>query len=164
MFKSIITPALIALTFAGAASAGQFSNDAQLAGAAGVAAGQYSAAELQTIINARKNNDQTTLNYYLSGANRSETAGDASGQLAKLAGVTPGAFSARELQMILDAQRSNDPDQVGFILSGANRKAVDAVGTVTPGKQQLAASLGLNAADYTLAQLVTLDAARMSGN
>ena len=164
MFKSIITPALFALSLAGAASAGQVSTDAQLAGAAGVAAGQFTATELQSIINARLENNQTALNYYLSGANRSENKGDSSGQLAKLAGVAPGAYSASELQMILNAQRNNEPEQAAYVISGANRKAVDAVGTVTAGKAQIAALLGLNPADYTLAQLVALDAARLTAN
>lgn len=164
MFKSIITPALIALSLAGAASAGQVSNDAQLAGAAGVAAGQYTAAELQLIINARRDNDNTALNYYLSGTNRAETTGDSSGQLAKLAGVAPGTYSASELQLIINANRENEPDQAAFIISGTNRKAVDAVGTVTAGKAQFAAELGVNAADYTLAQLVALNAERLSDN
>lgn len=164
MFKSIITPALIALSLAGAASAGQVSTDAQLAGAAGVAAGQFTSAELQSIIDARRDNDQTALNYYLSGANRSETKGDSSGQLAKLVGVTPGAFSASELQMILNAQRNNDPEQAAYVISGTNRKAGDTVGTVTAGKAQIAAGLGLNPADYTLAQLAALEAAQYSEN
>lgn len=164
MFKSIITPALIALSLAGAASAGQVSTDAQLAGSAGVAAGQYTTTELQSIIDARLDNDQTALNYYLSGANRSETKGDSSGQLAMLVGVAPGAYSASELQMILDAKRDNEPSQAAFVISGVNRKAVDAVGTVTDGKAQIAASLGLNPADYTLAQLAALDAERLAKN
>ena len=119
---------------------------------------------MQSIINARLENNQTALNYYLSGANRSENKGDSSGQLAKLAGVAPGAYSASELQMILNAQRNNEPEQAAYVISGANRKAVDAVGTVTAGKAQIAALLGLNPADYTLAQLVALDAARLTAN
>ena len=37
MFKSILTPALIALSLAGVANAGEVSTDAQLAASAGVA-------------------------------------------------------------------------------------------------------------------------------
>ena len=59
MLKSILTPALIALSFAasGAAYAASPTADAQLAASAGVAAGQYTAAELQSIITARRDND-----------------------------------------------------------------------------------------------------------
>lgn len=161
MLKSILTPALIALTFAGgAAFAAQPSNDAQLAASAGVAVGQYSASELQLIINARKDNDQSALNYYLSGANRTETgAGDSAGQLAKLAGVQPGNYSASELTNLIDARKNNDYEQVVFITSGVNRSAPAAAEVVTPGEAQLAAVLGVDPAQYTLAQLTALTAA-----
>ena len=68
MLKSILTPALIALTLAGsgAAFAAQPTSDAQLAASAGVAAGQYTAAELQAIIDARRDNDTSALNFPVS--------------------------------------------------------------------------------------------------
>ena len=160
MLKSILTPALIALTLSSAAFAAQPSSDAQLASSAGVAAGQYSASELQNIIEARKANDQETLNYFLSGANRADRgAGDSAGQLANLAGVQPGTYSASELALIIEARKENDRDRVGYILSGANRTAPAAAEVVTPGETQLAAALGVDAADYTLAQLIALTAA-----
>jgi hypothetical protein len=164
MLKSILTPALIALSLAGVASAGEVSSDAQLAGAAGVAANQYTAAELQNIINARRDNDQTAVNFYISHADRAEAHGDAGDQLAKLAGVAPGKYSASELQLIINAQAKNDLDDVSAILSGASRVSVDGTGTVSAGKAQLAAALGLNPADYTLAQLTALDYDNSSSN
>jgi hypothetical protein len=164
MLKSVLTPALIALSLAGAAHAGEVSTDAQLAGAAGVAAGQYTVAELQSIYNARVDNNQTALNFYLTHGNRSTADGDAANQLAKLAGVEPGKYNANELQAIINAQRDMQPEVVKYIVSGENRVNNDAVGTVTPGKAQIAARLGLNPADYTLSQLVALDAQSLSKN
>ncbi|MGV8953895.1 MAG: hypothetical protein ACOH2M_22545 [Cypionkella sp.] len=162
MFKSILTPALIALSLASVANAGEVSTDAQLAASAGVASNEYTAAELQNIVSARRDNNQTVVNFYVSHANRNQTQGDAGNQLAKLAGVAPGTYSASELQLIINAQAKNDTQDISAILTGANRADVDGVGVVTPGKAQLAASLGLNPADYTLAQLAALDFAKTS--
>jgi hypothetical protein len=166
MFKYIVTPALIALTLAGAANAASPSSDAQLAAAAGVEAGAYTAAELVAIIEARKENDVTKLNFYLSGANRAaaEVKGDSAGQLAKLAGVQPGAYSASELEMIVAARKENDRDRVAYVLSGTNRIAPAAAEVVTPGEAQLAASLGVDPAQYTLAELTKLAALKTASN
>lgn len=162
MLKSILTPALIALSLASAAHAGEVSTDAQLAGAAGVAAGQYTAAELQNIIEARRDNNQNAVNFYVSHGARAEANGDAGDQLAKLAGVEAGKYTPNELQRIINAKVNNNREEVAAVLSGATRSSTDAVGVVTPGKAQLAASLGLNPADYTLAQLTALDYANTS--
>jgi hypothetical protein len=162
MLKSILTPALIALTLAGsgAAFAAQPTSDAQLAASAGVAAGQYTAAELQAIIDARRDNDTSALNYYLSGANRSGAAqSDASGQLANLAGVAPGTYSASELALIIEARKDNDAARVAYILSNTNRSTAAEAAAVTPGEAQIAAALGLDPAQYTLSELTRLWAA-----
>ena len=159
MFKSILTPALIALTFAstGAAFAASPSSDAQLAASAGVTAGEYTAAELQSIIDARRDNNMSALNFYLSGANRTGDAqGDSSGQLAKIAGVAPGTYSASELAMIIEAQKDHNTSKAAFVLSGANRRVAADASVVTPGEAQIAASLGLDPAQYTLAELTRL--------
>lgn len=162
MLKSILTPALIALTLAGsgAAFAAQATSDSQLAASAGVAVGQYTAAELQSIIDARRDNDTSALNYYLSGANRSTPAQtDAAGQLAKIAGVAPGTYSASELALIIEARKDNDTEKAAFILSGQNRTVSAEASAVTPGEAQIAAALGLNPAEYTLSELTQLWAA-----
>lgn len=162
MLKSILTPALIALTLAGsgAAFAAQPTSDAQLAASAGVAAGQYTAAELQAIIDARRDNDTSALNYYLSGANRSGAAqSDASGQLANLAGVAPGTYSASELALIIEARKDNDAARAAYILSNTNRSTAAEAAAVTPGEAQIAAALGLDPAQYTLSELTRLWAA-----
>ncbi len=162
MLKSILTPALIALTLAGsgAAFAASPTSDAQLAASAGVAAGQYTAAELNAIIDARRDNDLSALNYYLSGTNRSDGAqGDSSGQLANLAGVAPGTFSSSELALIIEAHKDDDADKAAFILSGKNRTISAEAAAVTPGEAQIASVLGLDPAEYTLAELTRLWAA-----
>jgi hypothetical protein len=162
MLKSILTPALIALTIAGsgAAFAASPTSDAQLSALAGVTAGQYSAAELQSIIDARRDNDTSALNFYLSGANRTgNVQGDSSGQLANLAGVAPGTYSASELALIIEARKDNDADTAAYVLSGKNRGVAADASAVTPGEAQIAAALGLDPAEYTLSDLSRLWAA-----
>lgn len=162
--KTLLASAAILAAFSGAALAsspvpGVSAGDAQLALTAGVEPGRYSRAELIRILDAKRENDAGAVQYYLSGANRTSAAGnDSAGavQLALTAGVEPGAYSVPELIQIIDAKRENDTELLNFILSGANRQG-EREG-VSPGKAQLAASLGLNPADYTLAELAVLTA------
>lgn len=161
MLKSILTPALLSLALTGAAFAGSNaatpSTDAQAAYSAGVQPGQYTAAELQAISDARSENDAAKLSYYLSGANRAEATAGAtigSAQLASIAGVQPGHYTVAELQQIIDAKKENDAAKLNFILSGANRGGPVGTADVTPGKAQLAAIAGLDPATHTVAELV----------
>ena len=162
--KTLLASAAILAAISGAALAsspvpGVSAGDAQLALTAGVEPGRYSRAELIRILDAKRENDAGAVQYYLSGANRTSAAGnDSAGavQLALTAGVEPGAYSVPELIQIIDAKRENDTELLNFILSGANRQG-EGEG-VSPGKAQLAASLGLNPADYTLAELAVLTA------
>lgn len=160
--KTLLASAAVLAALSGAALAsspvpGVSAGDAQLALTAGVEPGRYSRAELIQIIEAKRENDAGAVQYFLSGANRASAVGnDSAGavQLALTAGVEPGVYSVPELIQIIEAKRENDAERLNFILSGANREGERA--GVSPGKAQLAASLGLNPADYTLAELVLL--------
>lgn len=162
--KSLLASAAVLAALSGAALAsspvpGVTAGDAQLALTAGVEPGRYSRAELIRIIEAKRDNDNTAVQYYLSGANRgSAPANDSAGavQLALTAGVEPGVYSVAELIQIIEAKRENDTELLNFILSGENRQGERA--GISPGKAQLAATLGVNAADYTLAELVSMTA------
>ncbi|MCZ8078254.1 MAG: hypothetical protein RSE12_02200 [Fuscovulum sp.] len=164
MIRNFTASALIlaALTGAAAASSAQpglNAGDVQLALSAGVQPGEYSRAELINIIEARKEGEETRLNYFLSGANRaSSTAASNAGvdQLAASAGVEPGQFSANELQRLIKAQADDDTTTERFILSGASRNAANPAEVVTPGEAQLAASIGVDPAQYTLAELIAM--------
>ena len=63
------------------------------------------------------------------------------------------------MQLIISARQENDRDRVAYVLSGANRATPAAADVVTPGEAQLAGALGLDPAQYTLAQLTALTAA-----
>jgi hypothetical protein len=75
-------------------------------------------------------------------------------QMALALGVEPGRFTTNELLDIQDAKHENDQFRLNAILSGANRPTGDR--GVTAGKAQLAALIGVNPADYTLAQLTAM--------
>ena len=157
MLKTFVTPVLIFLSLAGAAGAQSLSADFQLASAAGVSVGRYTAAELQVIAQARQDNDTTTLNFYLSGQNRvTGNVTDAGGQLAKQAGVADGQYTVAELIRIQNAKATNDSFTLAYYLSGQDRVAAAPASVVTPGKAQIAASLGVDPAAYTLSELATM--------
>lgn len=164
MIRNFTASALILATLTGAAAAssaqpGLNAGDVQLALSAGVQPGEYSRAELINIIEARKEGEETRLNYFLSGANRaSSTAASNAGvdQLAASAGVEQGQFSANELQRLIKAQADDDTTTERFILSGASRNAANPAEVVTPGEAQLAASIGVDPAQYTLAELIAM--------
>lgn len=152
--------ALVALTGVASASspAPRYNaGDAQLALLAGVEVGAYSRAELINILDARRDGDADKVAFYLTGANRQSTAADpaALAQLAGSAGVVAGDYSAVELQAVVDAKRENDATAVSFVLNRAAKPANPAE-VVTPGEAQLAALVGVDPAQYTLAELIAL--------
>ncbi|NEX47684.1 hypothetical protein [Pseudotabrizicola algicola] len=160
----MISAAALALT-AGIAAANP--GVAQLAAIAGVSPNAFTQAQLIQLIEAQRDNDDITVDFILSQAagadvTRSDmgtvsASGDA--QLAASAGVEPGRFTANELQLLIEARQQNDNEMVDFILSGANR-AQSGTSVVTPGQAQLAASLGVDASQYTFSELTALYAER----
>jgi len=81
-------------------------------------------------------------------------------QFAAALGVDAARYSLAELISIEGARRDNEPQTEAFFLSHQNRDVRGGVGEVSHGKAQLAASLGVNAADHSLSELVALDATR----
>jgi hypothetical protein len=162
MRNILLTSTLVLAALTGAASAASLqprytAGDAQLAMSAGVAPGEYSRVEILNILDARRENDADRLAYYLSGANRSSNPSDpaALAQLAAAAGVSGGDYSASELLRLIDARSEGEAATVDFILN-RSAKAANPAETVTPGEAQLAAAIGVDPADYTLAELIAL--------
>lgn len=156
--SALLLAAVSGTAFAASPTAGLNAGDVQLALSAGVEPGRHTTAELVAIIEARKENASDRLNYYLSGANREGATGDAAGwnQLAATIGVEPGQYTPAELQRLEQALRDNDRQEVDFILSGDNRREANPAEVVTPGEAQLAAAVGVDPAQYTLAELIAL--------
>lgn len=156
--SALLLAAVSGTAFAASPTAGLNAGDVQLALSAGVEPGRYSRAELIAIIDARTANDDEKLGYFLSGSNREATTGNGIGwaQYAASLGVEPGEYTPAELQRLDRALAENDAEEIRFILSGAARTAPNPAEVVTPGEAQLAALIGVDPADYTLAELVAL--------
>ena len=131
----------------------------QLAAKLGLNADAYSVTELNIIDQALRDGDANTVNLYVKGGNRvaaadSVTRGRA--QLAAILGLDPAQYSLTELSIIDSARKAKNADLAAFYTSGRNRDIRGGVGEASPGKTQLAASLRVNAADYSLAELTRL--------
>lgn len=159
-FKTLST-ALVLIAATGAAQAQSVNPGVeQLAAQAGVNAGDFTATQLIELQSAIDSNNVAQTNFILSQA-RAETsrapvaAGTTSPayrQIEAGLGVEAGRFSPAELSQLAAARRSDEPARAAYILSGANRATLLDSGS-NAGKAQLAASLGLDPADYTLAEL-----------
>jgi hypothetical protein len=166
---------LSALALATALSAGVASAQsinpgiAQLAAAAGVSADGLTADQLIRLTNAQRANDTDEVNFILSERNgvsastMGSVANAGTAQLAAGLGVNPAEYTTDELYRAVNAQRANDDQLLSFILSGGDRATADSSAADTPAKAQLAADLGVNPSDYSLAQLTLMIGAKNGG-
>lgn len=162
--KSILALTVVALTapLAGTAIAGPGAD--QLAQQVGVPAGAYTVAQMIQLKEARRDGDTSAEAFILSQGRDAVSRSDLSGvgsasagadQLARLVGVTPGAYSVNEMIRLQDAINEGDRQTIAFILGGSNGgNTGNDIGVVTPAKAQLAASLGLDPAAHSTADLV----------
>jgi hypothetical protein len=160
MKRIIITTAL-----ALAVAAPAFASD-QLARSLGVEPGAFTAAELATIKGVREggvSTDRETANVFASlfsrGVVSTQSVG-ASGnaQLARSVGVDGNGFTAAELATIKGIAEQRATDDADFFRQiGANGGFVSTMSVgVSAGHAQLAANLGLDPAEYTLAELAVI--------
>lgn len=164
--KTVTFAVLISAAAIGAAAANTAgSGKDQLARSLGVDASQFTVAQLVQLNEAKRANDAEAWNFIISQAAGAVSASDPAAvgnvQRAKALGVEPGHFTSAELSQLEVAKRNGDTEVWNFIVSGQNRKVAAGPEVVTPGKAQLAASLGVNAADYTLAELGAMYGARV---
>ena len=158
--KSIIVAGLLAV------SAPAFAGSDQLALNLGVAPGVYSDSQLAQLTNAYAQTDNQRVAFILANpagdiASRAALtidSGSTSGQLEANLGVQGAGFTINELAMLKAANDGNDRLTTNYILTGANRSmtTISDTGSVSPGKAQLAANLGVNPADYTTSELAML--------
>lgn len=166
-----ITALTLAAALSGTAVLAQSVNPgvAQLAALAGVSPDGFSQAQLIRLIDAQRDNDKEEIAFILSQrastVSRSDMGGVSVGaaQFAAIEGVAPGALSVNELQLLEQAKRENNRERIDFILSGGVNTETGVAAT-NPGAIQLAASLGVNAADYTLAELTKMYADKVSND
>lgn len=90
----------------------------------------------------------------------------ANDQLARSLGMEPGQYTSAELVQLSAAQADNNTALFNHLLEEFNGTAAVSAqnGGITDGHRQLAASLGVNATDFTMSELVQLRAAREDGD
>ncbi|MGD9916718.1 MAG: hypothetical protein AB7U46_01775 [Paenirhodobacter sp.] len=82
-------------------------------------------------------------------------------QIAHYLGVNAGAYSSVELHQLLAARNAGDQSTYAYLLAHGDRSSDTAA---TAGKEQLAAQAGLNANDYTAAELIRVRDAQLRGD
>lgn len=171
MRRFTLSALAIAAALSGGAALAQSVNPgvAQLAASAGVSAEGFTQAQLIRLIQAQEDNDRETIAFILSqrssDISRSDMGGVTPGaaQLAASLGVEPGRYTVNELIRLERAVEANDDETINFILSGTIREQAGET-TANAGALQLAALLGVNAADYSLSELTALYTARYDGD
>ena len=170
MFTRTILATVVALGAAPVLADGVSQGAAMQASVLGVQPGVYTIAQLVDLRDARTSADLQRINFILdnpggttvsTSGNDSVSSGDA--QLALSLGLKPGAYTTNEMQNIQWYLRHDNMEGARAILNHDVRDTVDDSGVVNPGKAQLAASLGLDPADYTTAQLAALKATQLEG-
>lgn len=96
---------------------------------------------------------------------QSVSSGDA--QLASIAGVQPGIYSATQLTQLIEARRDGDQQTVDFILSQSGGDVTRAFNSdsgpaVGPGWDMMARANGVEPGQFTAAELGAMDAERMA--
>jgi copper chaperone CopZ len=134
---------------------------AQLAAQAQVDAEDYTTAEIIAILDARSEGDTAGAEFVLSHANRAEpkpaeavTASEK--QIAASLGVDAADYTHAELAAMSSARMADDDAIEAHVVSHANRAEPNPAEVVTAGEKQIAASLGVDPADYTLAELAKM--------
>ncbi len=157
MSQKILSGVLAVVLASGAAFAQSVSPaDVQLAASAGVEPGVYTTAQMIQIIEARHDGDAAQLAFLLSQSSSVATRADFRVEIASAA---PEGLSAVEQIQLQEARREDDHNTETFILTGTDRRSANAASVVTRGEAQLAALIGVDPADYTLAELVAMQPA-----
>jgi hypothetical protein len=149
--RTTIISSILAIAIAAPALANPGTD--QLARTLGVEPGTYSLAELVRLNEAAE----------LGGVDGAEIARFITGGSADVVATSnpAGAITAAEAGLIDQILDDNADLSSDVVLSGLRNDAtVSDRGTVSPGKAQLAASLGVDAAAYTTAELVVLQTQR----
>jgi hypothetical protein len=168
--KSLFAAAAVLAAIAAPAMAQSVTpGHALLAAAAGVDAADYSLGQIVRLNQAVREGDATTVNFILSNPQSDVVAAarnnpnfvtDGELQLAAKSGVEATGYTLGELVRLNEAVRDGDALTFGYVRSGANRATPADAATVTPAEAQLAASLGVDPAEYTLSELGDLRADR----
>lgn len=94
------------------------------------------------------------------GAASAQEVAPGKAQIAAQLGLDAAEYALNELVSIGEARRENDPQAEAYFLSRQNRDVRGGVGEVSPGKAQIAALLGVEAAEFSLNELISIEKAR----
>lgn len=131
--------------------------DAQLAALAKVPPGIYSTAQLIQLLDARRENDTNQERYILSQTTTTVVTRSDTSDFVNTASPSVLGLTLAEEIALSEAIRENDRAAARFITSGAIRTSVPhEASVVTPGEAQLAALVGVDPAEYTLAELIAM--------
>ena len=163
MFTHTLLAAALAVSAVPALADGIPAGEIQQARLLGVEPGVYTAAQLVRLDQAVSENDAETVRFILAspGGETVSSQGAASvaageAQFARILGVEPGALSASDLVRLETAYSENDAETARAILNGSLHSVSVERAAVSPGKAQLAASLGVDPAAYTTAELAAM--------
>lgn len=160
--KTVAFAALVSVAAAGSVfAAGANPGKEQIAAKLGVDASQFTLSQLVQLEEAARDNDRQAFKFIQDQAagkiHEASSTSPGNVQRALTLGVEPGRFTPAELTQLEVARKNGDSEVWRFITTGANRTAKG--DSNNAGKAQLAASLGVNAADYSLNELVALHGA-----
>lgn len=94
----------------------------------------------------------------------SGSANGGSRMLAKIARVAPGQYTNNEMLRIDAARRAGETDALNLYLTHGNRSTAADASAVVPGEAQIAARLGLDPTEYTMVELVRIEAMQSNTN
>ncbi|OSP53540.1 hypothetical protein [Pseudoruegeria sp. SK021] len=159
MFKKSTFAAVALAVSAGAAFASDGAD--QLARNLGVQPGVYSLADLVALKGADTDTQsRKAMSYILeSGANGGVTRGAtaASLQLSNALGVASNTYTTTELVAISAAERDDNEAEARYYTDGGLARSTGTISASNAAYQKLEATLNIDAADYTLAELIVLD-------
>ncbi len=162
------TLAALALSVAAPTFAFAGAGHDQLAEIAGVSSSEYSVAEITLLIDAQHAEDDEAIAFFLNHDNRNTPSATSAGatQYAKYLGVAPGSLSLAELSLLDEAITANAQERIDFYLDKANgvTSRADFDGGISAGHLQLAKIAGVNAADYSTAELSRLIEAQQAND
>jgi D-serine deaminase-like pyridoxal phosphate-dependent protein len=139
----------------------------QLAARAGVEPGAYSTAQLIQMITALEEGDNAAYRFVRDGGAEVVSSQSPFGgarprndNLAATAGVEPGAYSTAQLIQMIMALEEGDNIAYRFVRDGGaevvSSQSPGGLRPVSQGKAQLAASLGVDPNDYSVAELADM--------
>lgn len=155
--KTLLLSSALILSVAVQAQAGD-----QLALSASVEPGQYTTSQLVQLMAAEADDNTALYNHLIeefdTNVVSTQSGGISAGhqQLAASLGVSANDFSLSELVQLRSARDNDDASMERFIMSVAGDVISTQSGGISGGQAQLAASLGVNPADYSLSELTRM--------